>query len=134
MADEAGVLKRVKNILKAHDKCIALRITAPIGLPDFVACVGGRFMAIEVKDDKNGSYGLTAAQKKRLNKFVEIGAIGACVDRNNITCLYAMLSSVVADPSVKITHWGYTPDVAKGADNEAGASRTVTKPPCGFSG
>lgn len=77
------VLRRVKELLKTHDKCVGLRITNITGMPDMVACVNGHFLGIEVKDDINGSYGMTKAQKVRLIQIANAGGLACCVDKNN---------------------------------------------------
>lgn len=52
--DEAKILKDVKEVLELLDECCVLRQEAVhrSGIPDLVLCYKGRFIAIELKDDK----------------------------------------------------------------------------------
>lgn len=84
MANEARVLKTVENMLKLIDGCQPLRITNLTGVADVVACVRGRFVCVECKDDKHGSYKLTKGQKVTLNNFEKAEALCLVVDKYNL--------------------------------------------------
>lgn len=84
MANEHKVQDRVISILNENPRCITLRVTNITGVSDIVACVGGRFVSIEVKDDKEGSYGITKGQRIRLRKVYRCGGVACIVDKNNI--------------------------------------------------
>lgn len=51
------------------------------GTSDVIACYRGRFLALEVKKDLNGTYGLTGAQKIRLKQVGTAGGVARSVDR-----------------------------------------------------
>lgn len=85
MANEAAVLRKVMNILQNREDCYVVRMDkAPTGTPDVIACVGGRFVGIEVKDDMNGAYTLTPAQKIRAQRILNAGGEFLVVDKNNV--------------------------------------------------
>lgn len=85
MANEAAVLRKVMNILQNREDCYVVRMDkAPTGTPDVIACVGGRFVGIEVKDDVNGAYTLTPAQKIRAERIMRAGGEFLVVDKNNV--------------------------------------------------
>ena len=85
MANEAKVLDRVLAYLNTRRNTYWIRMyKAPIGTPDVIACVDGRFFGIEVKDDINGAYTLTAAQKMRGKQIERAGGVFIVVDRNTI--------------------------------------------------
>jgi Holliday junction resolvase len=110
MANEASVLQKVKHLLQHHSKCIGLRVTSTTGMPDLIACVNGRFVGIEVKDDKNGPYQLTKAQIMRLNKIASCGGVACCVDKYNFTSFARTIDTLVENPNMAVSHWGYSPD------------------------
>lgn len=84
MANEHKVQDQVLDILKKHPYCIPLRVTNITGVSDVIACVGGAFVSIEIKDDKEGSYGITKGQKIRLRKVYRCGGVACIVDKNNV--------------------------------------------------
>ena len=108
LSSEDRVLAAVKEMLKTHDKCVGLRITSTIGMPDLIACVNGRFVGIEVKYDKEGSYGMTKAQRIRLRQIVKAGGVGCCVDKNNLQSFKKLLDLLCEDATISIKCWGYT--------------------------
>jgi len=75
----------VKRILKDNDVFfIRCNPQNGIGVPDVIACVRGMFVGIEVKDDSDGRYTTTEAQKRRLKAIKNIGGKTRVVDKNNI--------------------------------------------------
>ena len=70
---EAKVKAKIKAILKAHSVYYAMPIGTGYGnsgVPDFLCCVNGEFLAIEAKAGKGTT---TALQEKNMR---EIGAAG----------------------------------------------------------
>ena len=68
-----------------NPKCYYVRMVhAPIGTPDIIACVYGRFVAIEVKDDENGEYRITEAQKMRARKILNADGDFYVIDKHNV--------------------------------------------------
>lgn len=51
------------------------------GTSDVIACYRGRFLALEVKKDINGAYGLTGAQKIRLRQVGIAGGVAKAIDK-----------------------------------------------------
>lgn len=92
MANEAAVLRKVMNTLQGRKDCYVVRMdNAPTGTPDVIACVNGHFVGIEVKDDINGCYTLTAAQKIRGKRILNAGGLFIVVDKNNVDKLNDIL-------------------------------------------
>jgi hypothetical protein len=88
---EAKVKDKIKKILKEHNVYYAMPIGSGFGnagVPDFLCCVGGKFVGIEAK--ANGGKP-TALQLKNLKNINESGGIGIVVDETNI----AMVSSII---------------------------------------
>lgn len=113
MANEAKVLAAVKTMLKTHPKCLVIRITNTTGMPDLIACVNGRFLGIEVKDDKNGSYGMTKAQRIRLAQIIAAGGIGCCVDKNNVEAFRSLIEKLQVEPQADVKFWGWSGKVGE---------------------
>ena len=79
------VLKKVKEILDRYRMFfVRCNPTNGIGYPDIIACIDGRFVGIEVKDDKNGEYGVTEAQKARMRAIEKSGGYCLVIDKNNL--------------------------------------------------
>lgn len=51
------------------------------GIPDIIACVGGKFLAIECKAGKNQP---TALQKRELDAIAKAGGVAMTVNEDNI--------------------------------------------------
>lgn len=70
---EAKVKAKIKAILKAHGVYYAMPIGTGLGnsgVPDFLCCVNGRFLAIEAKAGRGK---LTALQEKNLREIKQAG-------------------------------------------------------------
>ena len=70
---EAKVKAKIKAILKAHNIYYAMPIGTGYGssgVPDFLCCVNGKFLAIEAKAGKGTT---TALQEKNLRQIEEAG-------------------------------------------------------------
>lgn len=84
MANEAVVLSKVLEYLRARGAYRIRMANAPTGTPDVIACIRGRFFGIEVKDDVNGAYTLTEAQKLRGEAIKKAGGVFLVVDKNTV--------------------------------------------------
>lgn len=96
MANEATVLRKVMNTLQNRKDCYVVRMdNASTGTPDVIACVNGRFIGIEVKDDVNGPYTLTPAQKIRGKRILNAGGLFIVVDKTVVNDLNSTLDFYV---------------------------------------
>ena len=101
MANEAKVLKQTLEVLKKHDRVYAIRMAnAATGIPDIIACIGGRFVGIEVKDDVGGTYTLTEAQKVRAKQILQSGGDFWIVDNHNVDYLNDTIDSYLERSTV----------------------------------
>lgn len=88
---EAAVKAKIKAILKAHNVYYAMPIGTGYGnsgVPDFLCCVNGKFLAIEAKAGKGTT---TALQEKNLKQIREAGGLTAVIYETNIEDLRAWL-------------------------------------------
>lgn len=94
MTNEASVLRQTLDVLKHHKQIYAIRMAnAATGIPDIIACIGGRFVGIEVKDDVGGTYTLTEAQKVRAKQILQSGGDFWIVDNHNVDYLNDTIDS-----------------------------------------
>ena len=92
MANESAVLRKVMGSLTLRsmiqkDTLYIRMDKSSIGMPDIIACISGRFFGIEVKDDANGKYKLTEAQKMRGKAIESAGGVFIVVDKNTVVDL-----------------------------------------------
>lgn len=81
---EAKVKAKIKAILKAHNIYYAMPIGTGYGnsgVPDFLCCVNGKFLAIEAKAGKGKT---TALQEKNLRQIQESDGWVAVVNEESI--------------------------------------------------
>lgn len=81
---EAKVKAKIKAILKAHGIYYAMPIGTGYGnsgVPDFLCCVNGKFVAIEAKAGKGTT---TALQEKNLKAINESGGVGIVISEKNV--------------------------------------------------
>ena len=91
---EAKVKAKIKAILKEHRVYYAMPIGSGYGnagVPDFLCCVSGRFLAIEAK--ANGGKP-TALQEKNLREIKEAGGAALVIDESNIAALPGLIKLV----------------------------------------
>jgi hypothetical protein len=63
---EAQIKQKVKNLLKKYDVFYFMpsaSVYGKSGIPDFICCLNGLFIAIEAKRESAGIKGLTVLQK-----------------------------------------------------------------------
>lgn len=92
---------KVKNIIKAVLKSKGIYYAMPIGtgygnsgVPDFLCCVGGRFVGIEAK--ANGGK-TTALQDKNLQEIQNSGGISFIIDEHNVVALPGYLALITKE-------------------------------------
>ena len=86
---EAKVKAKIKEILKAHNIYYAMPIGTGYGnsgVPDFLCCVNGYFMAIEAKAGKGTT---TALQEKNLTNVRSSGGVALVINENNLADIEA---------------------------------------------
>ena len=92
---EAKVKAKIKAILKAHNIYYAMPIGTGYGnsgVPDFLCCVNGKFLAIEAKAGKGTT---TALQEKNLTNVRESGGLAMVVNETNIEDLQTLINYVL---------------------------------------
>ena len=95
LTPEAKVKAKIKAILKAHNIYYAMPIGTGYGnsgVPDFLCCVNGRFVAIEAKAGKGTT---TALQEKNLTNVRESGGLAMVVNETNIEDLQTLINYVL---------------------------------------
>lgn len=91
---EGKVKDDVKKILEALNAYSFMPYMAGMGragIPDFVCCIKGRFVAIECKSGLNEP---TALQRKELRAIKESGGITLVVNEGSIRGLYEFLQNI----------------------------------------
>lgn len=91
---EAKVKAKIKKIFAKHGVYYAMPIGSGFGnagVPDFLCCVKGRFLAVEAK--ANGGKP-TELQKKNLREISEAGGVSLVIDENNIACLELVIETI----------------------------------------
>jgi pantoate kinase len=81
---EAKVKAKIKAILKAHNVYYAMPIGTGYGnsgVPDFLCCVHGYFIAIEAKAGKGTT---TALQDKNIKQIAESGGVALVINETNL--------------------------------------------------
>jgi len=84
---EVKVKAKIKKILKDNGVYYAMPIGTGYGnsgVPDFLCCVNGKFMAIEAKAGKGQA---TALQEKNLKAIIESGGDAWVVNETNLVHL-----------------------------------------------
>lgn len=95
MTPEAKVKAKIKALLKEHNVYYAMPIGTGYGnagVPDFLCCVSGKFLAIEAKAGKGVT---TLLQEKNLRQIRESGGTALVINESNLTMLGEVLKSLV---------------------------------------
>ena len=88
---EAKVKKQIRAVLDAHGAYYAMPIGTGFGnsgVPDFLVCVGGRFIGVEAKAGKGKT---TALQDANLAKIRANGGLALVISEANINELKEIL-------------------------------------------
>jgi hypothetical protein len=91
---ESKVKAKIKAILAAHGAYYAMPIGSTFGnsgVPDFLCCVNGRFLAIEAKAGKGRT---TLLQDKHLEQIRNCGGQALVVHENNLDELQQILQNL----------------------------------------
>ena len=89
---EAKVKAKIKTILKEHNVYYAMPIGSGYGnagVPDFLCCVNGYFVAIEAKAGKGQA---TALQLKNLGQINKAGGYTCIINETNLDYLKAVIA------------------------------------------
>lgn len=92
---EAKVKDKIKTILKAHNVYYAMPIGTGYGnagVPDFLCCYNGKFIAIEAKATYKEKP--TALQLKNLADINASGGVGLVIYEENINSLTGFLKMI----------------------------------------
>jgi pantoate kinase len=92
---EAKVKAKIKVILKVYDVYYTMPIGTGYGnsgVPDFLCCVRGRFLAIEAKAGKGKT---TALQDKNIKQIIASGGLAIVVNEDNMQELEFLLKHVL---------------------------------------
>ena len=92
---EAKVKAKIKKILKDHGVYYAMPIGTGYGnsgVPDFLCCVKGRFVAVEAKAGKGTT---TALQDKNLREIREAGGTAMVVNETNLEELEQWIKTTI---------------------------------------
>jgi pantoate kinase len=84
---ESRVKAKIKAILSDNNIYYAMPVGSGYGnsgVPDFLCCVNGRFVAIEAKAGKGTT---TALQDKHLKQIAECGGVALVINENNLADL-----------------------------------------------
>ena len=102
---EAKVKAKIKAILKAHNVYYAMPIGTGYGnsgVPDFLCCVNGKFVAIEAKAGKGTT---TALQEKNLREIREAGGKAMVINENNLGALEAKIKLLKGELPLSDLPW-----------------------------
>jgi len=92
---EAKVKAKIKDILKTHNAYYVMPIGTGYGnsgVPDFICCVNGQFLAIEAKAGNNKP---TALQTQNLLRIKNAGGYAMVVNEDNLEELETLIANYV---------------------------------------
>ena len=99
MTPEAKVKDKIKKILKAHNVYYAMPIGTGYGnagVPDFLCCVNGCFVAIEAKAGKGTT---TALQDKNLQQIKDSGGFAFIVNEGSLEEFEQSIKQIIGGQS-----------------------------------
>jgi hypothetical protein len=94
MTPEGKVKDKIKKLLKTHGAYFAMPIGTGFGnagVPDFLVCLNGEFLAIEAKAGKGRT---TALQKKAIAEIEAAGGRTLVINEDNFELLEAVLENM----------------------------------------
>jgi hypothetical protein len=97
MTPEAKVKEKIKKILKSYSIWYAMPHGAgygDAGVPDFLCCYRGKFLAIEAKAGKGKA---TALQLKNLQEIVNAGGHSIIVNEDSLPILNTLIEELSND-------------------------------------
>lgn len=114
MTPEGKVKERIKQILKELDVWFFMPPAngyGRAGIPDFVGCLKGRFIAIEAKAGKGKT---TALQDREIARINSSGGFAIVVNEHNIDDLKKTLEMLARDEWI-LSHWILNPPTEPGS-------------------
>lgn len=93
---EGKVKEQIKEILDTYGAYWFMPVTGGYnrsGVPDFILCHRGAFIAVEAKS-KHTSHGVTALQQLNMEQINKAGGISIVIDEDNISTLHEILQGV----------------------------------------
>ena len=97
MKNEADVKNEVKKILRRFNCWWFMPVPTGYGMrgvPDFIICLHGRFVAIETKYGRNRP---TKLQQRQLKGIDKADGITFVVDQTNVKYLESWLAEIICD-------------------------------------
>lgn len=94
---EAKVKAKIRTLLAAYKVYYAMPIGSMYGnagVPDFLCCVNGQFLAIEAKAGRGTT---TALQDRHIRHIHEAGGRAVVINENNLTTLESLLKELTSD-------------------------------------
>lgn len=94
---ESKVKAKIKALLATYNIYYAMPIGSMYGnagVPDFLCCVNGQFLAIEAKAGKGTT---TALQDRHIRQIHQAGGRALVVNENNLTALESLLKELTSD-------------------------------------
>jgi len=94
MTPEAAVKAKVKKILqlnKIYYFMPAANGYGRVGIPDFIACVDGFFLAVECKAGKNKP---TALQVMEIDAILKAGGVALVINEDNLSDLSKVIDGL----------------------------------------
>lgn len=99
MTPEGAVKKQIKALLTKYNVYYAMPIGTMYGnsgVPDFLCCVKGEFLAIEAKAGRGKT---TALQDKNISDIHKAGGRAIVVNENNLDRLELLLKDLCSEDS-----------------------------------
>jgi len=99
MTPEVKVKSKIKKILKEHNVYYAMPMGTGYGnagVPDFLCCVDGYFVAIEAKAGKGTT---TALQDKNLQQIKDSGGIAFIVNESSLEEFEQSIKQIIGGQS-----------------------------------
>jgi len=91
MTPEAKVKKKVRTVLEKCGAYYAMPVTGGYGasgVPDFLICIKGRFIAVEAKAGTNKP---TALQVSNMKRIEDAGGLAIVINEHNVDQLETIL-------------------------------------------
>jgi pantoate kinase len=98
MTPEAAVKKQIRKILDAEGVYYAMPMGTGYGnsgVPDFLCCVAGKFLAIEAKAGRGAT---TALQDAHIEKIGSAGGVAMVINEKNLDSLMPLIRYMQGKP------------------------------------
>lgn len=95
---EGKVKEQVKFIFDTYRVYWFMPVTGGYnrsGVPDFIACCNGKFIAVETKS-KYTRHGVTALQAQNIQQIIECNGVALVIDEDNIDELEQLIKNILA--------------------------------------